>query len=66
MWSSVMYIPSGGIPEYCDNFGVDFQENDFEQRLEYLIDNYDTYYKVESYPFNSDKMCSNFMNYLII
>ena len=57
----VMYIPSGGIPEYCDNFGVDFQENDFEQRLEYLIDNYDTYYKkLESYPFNSDKMCSEF------
>ena len=57
----VMYIPSGGIPEYCENFGVGFQEENFENRLEYLINNYETYQKkLKNYPFNSDKMCSEF------
>ena len=57
----VMYIKSGGIPEYCEGFGVEFDESNFEERLIHLKDNLFKYKKnLENYPFNSDKMSSEF------
>ena len=58
----VLYRNSGALPEYCRGFGVMFEgPADFEQRLLELIDNYAHYYKhLESYPYNSDYMCSNY------
>ena len=57
----VMYINSGGIPEYCEGFGVEFDEINFEERLIYLKNNLLEYRKnLENYPFNSDKMSSEF------
>ena len=56
-----MYINSGGIPEYCEGFGVEFDEINFEERLIYLKNNLLEYRKnLENYPFNSDKMSSEF------
>ena len=58
----VLYLDSGGIPEYCDGYGVSFQ-NDFEVKLIEIIDKYNYYRKkLENYPFNSEKMCSEFEN----
>tara|TARA_B100000902_G_scaffold59643_1_gene66766 strand:- start:49657 stop:50754 length:1098 start_codon:yes stop_codon:yes gene_type:complete len=58
----ILYAKSGGIPEYCENFGVEFVNN-FEQSLEFIISNYDQYKeRLKSYPFNSDKMCEEFLD----
>ena len=57
----VMYIDSGGIPEYCKNIGLSFLENNFEEKLEHMIKNYDLFLnKLNNYPFNSEKMCNEF------
>ena len=56
----ILYAESGGIPEYCSEYGIGFNE-DFEVKLMELIKNYDDYYeKLKKYPFNSEKMCEDF------
>jgi len=56
----ILYLDSGGIPEYCKGYGVSFS-NDFEDKLKTIIENYDFYKeKLKGYPFNSDKMCLEF------
>ena len=56
----ILYLDSGGIPEYCEGYGVSFS-NDFEDKLKTIIDNYDFYKeKLKVYPFNSEKMCHEF------
>ena len=59
----VMYIDSGGIKEYCQNFGIEYSENNIEEKLKYVLDNYENISeKLKYYPFNSDLMCSEFLN----
>ena len=60
----VLYINSGGIPEYCNNYGVMFNnKEDFEEKLLNLIENYLTFSKkLESYPFNASKMSLDYLN----
>ncbi len=56
----ILYIESGGIPEYCDDFGVSFT-HDFEEKLESIILDYENHKKkMEYYPFNSEKMCDEY------
>lgn len=56
----ILYLESGGIPEYCKGFGVGFKE-DFEEKLNLIIKDFDTYKeKMKDYPFNSEKMCEEF------
>ena len=38
----ILYLNSGGIPEYCDGYGVSFT-NDFEKKLNLMISEYETY-----------------------
>lgn len=58
----VLYKKSGGIPEYCENFGVEFDEN-FIEKLKEIIRDYDLYKnKTKEYPFSSDKMCEDYFN----
>ena len=60
----VLYINSGGIPEYCNNYGVMFNnKEDFEEKLLNLIENYSTFSKkLESYPFSASKMSLAYLN----
>lgn len=56
----VLFKKSGGIPEYCESFGVEFEE-DFIEKLNEIIKDYDHYKnKIKNYPFNSDRMCEEF------
>ena len=58
----ILYLNSGGIPEYCDGYGVSFT-NDFEEKLSLIISEYETYKtKMKDYPFNSEKMCEDFLD----
>ena len=60
----ILFINSGGLPEYCDGYGVMFESEDFKNKLEYLIDNYDKYLmKVREYPRNSESMSKEYLNY---
>jgi len=59
----ILYTDSGGIPEYCNGFGLNFDNNNFESKLSEIISNYDKYIeKLKTYPFNSDKMCKEFLS----
>ena len=56
----ILYLDSGGIPEYCDGYGVAFSNN-LEKKLEELIESYDKLkIKINSYELNSNIMCDNF------
>ena len=57
----VLYINSGGIPEYAENYGVEVTLENFEERLEYLIEYYGQFEKkMKSYPYNSTTMCEKY------
>ena len=61
----LLYLDSGGMPEYCDGFGLSFDGN-FENKLKYMIENYDKYKtKMTSYPFNSMKMCDEYYSLFV-
>jgi len=58
----VLYIESGGIPEYCHEYGLSFNNDNFERMLNQIIEDYDIYFnKTKSYKFNSDIMCSEYL-----
>ena len=58
----ILYIDSGGIPEYCNKFGVVFNNINFEQKLKEISSQYSVYSEtIKNYPFNSDKMCAEYL-----
>tara|TARA_B100001564_G_C20662271_1_gene682123 strand:- start:2351 stop:3307 length:957 start_codon:yes stop_codon:yes gene_type:complete len=57
----VLYINSGGIPEYTKNYGLEVSLENFEEKLEYLIEYYGQFEKkMKSYPYNSIAMCEKY------
>ena len=59
----VIYRNSGGIPEYCDNYGISFEGEDFYLAIEKMLSNYDNYKeKTKNYPHNAKKMTMNYLN----
>ena len=59
----VMYINSGGVKEYCNNFGIEYEIFNFEQVLLDVLSNYEKYSnRMSKYPFNSDLMSEDFLN----
>lgn len=58
----VLYLESGGMPEYCKKYGLSFSEINFNEKLEEIKNDYLTYkYKVNSYDYNSDDMSQEFL-----
>ena len=41
----LLYINSGGIPEYCNGYGVIFEQDNFKEKLIEIIERYDFYIK---------------------
>ena len=59
----LMYINSGGIPEYVMVIIMYNDSKDFEEKLVEIIENYDFYYKkMETYPFDSEIMSKNYLD----
>jgi len=57
----VMYINSGGIPDYQNNFGTEFNLNNLEIILEDVYKNYSKYYsKNLNFPFDAKLMNSEY------
>jgi len=62
----LLYINSGGIPEYCSGFGEIFDKYNFEQKLEKLMYEYlKSVENMKNYPNNSIVMCTEFENLFI-
>tara|TARA_B100001996_G_C18670395_1_gene596527 strand:+ start:3275 stop:4318 length:1044 start_codon:yes stop_codon:yes gene_type:complete len=58
----ILYIDSGGIPEYCDGYGEKFTLTNFEIKLDKIIKDYDYYLKkMENYSYNADLMSKEYM-----
>jgi len=60
----VLYLNSGGIPEYCDGFGVSFNNlQELEKKLEEIISKKDYFQsKLTNYPFDSKNMNMEYLN----
>jgi hypothetical protein len=59
----IMYIDSGGIKEYCKDFGIEFDSNSLESKIIEFKEHYEIYNaKMETYPHTSNKMCEEYLN----
>ena len=57
-----MYLESGGTTEYCKGFGIGFKKNNFETKLELIIENYDQFVKkMQDYPHSARKMSKEYL-----
>lgn len=58
----LLYRRSGCLPEYCDGFGVSFDETDFEASLHRLMDDYDNLAAtMRTYPHTAARTCANYL-----
>lgn len=56
----ILYFNSGGIPEYCEEYGVAFDGN-FREKLDEIINDYNKYTtNLKKYPFSAEVMCKEF------
>lgn len=59
----VLYIKSGGIPEYQYNYGIEFNQNNLVEKLNEIFDDYGHYFeKNKNFNFNSNEMCKEYFN----
>ncbi|MDC3231283.1 hypothetical protein OAU17_03190 [Acidimicrobiia bacterium] len=59
----ILYINSGGIPEYCQGYGLKYEFANLEKKLEEIIANYGQYAEaIKVYPNNSDEMSRQFLD----
>ena len=58
----LLYRRSGALPEYCEGFGISFDETDFEARLGQLIEQYDSLTAaMHVYPHTAERSCENYL-----
>jgi len=57
-----MYIDSGGVKEYCQEFGIEYTKLNFEEKINFILKNYRLLSeKMSEYPFNSNLMSKEFL-----
>ena len=57
-----MYLNSGGTPEYCYGFGLEFTENNFENKLSQFINSYEILFQnIKKYPLNATVSNSEYL-----
>lgn len=62
----ILYLDSGCMEEYCKGYGVAFKYENFETKLNEIIDNYFEIRKVmKGYPYYSEKMCDEYYNLIL-
>ncbi len=59
----ILYINSGGMDEYCNGFGLSYEnEDEIEEKIENIIENYSKLFNtMKKYPFDSDKMSNDYL-----
>ena len=59
----IIYRLSGALPEYCKDFGIPFNNLEFNDAIHKMILEYDNYkIKLENYPFTASKMTTAYLN----
>lgn len=59
----LLYINSGGIPEYCNGYGLEFSIDNLEEKIFELMDSYELYHeKLKYYNFTSDKTSKEYVD----
>ena len=59
----ILYLESGGIPEYANGYGLSFQLKNFRKKILEFIGNYDYYYQnLKFFPYVSTKMCEDYLD----
>jgi glycosyltransferase involved in cell wall biosynthesis len=60
----LLYRDSGSLPEYCENYGIMFNENNFELMLNEFRDRYSHYVKImKFYPHTFDLVIESYIDY---
>lgn len=58
----ILYINSGGTPEYCNKFGIEYSTSNLEDKIEQLQKDYgEVIDSLRSYPHNASKMCEDYL-----
>ena len=58
----LLFIDSGGIPEYCEKYGLKFNNENFLEKLNEVVENYRLYEeKIKEYPFNATNMSKDYL-----
>ena len=53
----VMYIKSGGIPDYQRDYGIEFQIDNLENKLNEVLSDYELFFKKNlNFPYSAEKM----------
>lgn len=59
----LLYVDSGALPEYCSKFGLQVDEINFEDRLQEMVDDFDTFRrKLVNYPFVDDVILPRYLD----
>ncbi len=62
----LLYLKSGALPEYCEGYGLEFNENDFIEKLDLMTIEYESFYnKMKSYPRNAKEMSEEYLELFI-
>lgn len=57
----LLYRKHASLPEYCQGFGIEYGEADFEARLDEMIVRYDEFQpKMKDYPHTSERMAEDY------
>ena len=58
----IIYRNSGALPEYCGNYGIGFNDENFLPALKKMIKDYSFYKnKIQNYPYTSEKMNKEYL-----
>ena len=59
----ILYLESGGTPEYAKGYGVSYGINNLEKKIIELIQGYESYsLKLENYPYKAEKMLNEYLD----
>ena len=59
----IIYRNSGALPEYCKDYGISFENQDFVPALKEIIKDYPKFKKnIIYYPHNSERMTDEYLN----
>lgn len=62
----LLYRESGALPEYCSGFGVPFKTENFDQKLQEMVNTYDQWAdRMKDYPHTAEKMCEDYYNLFV-
>ena len=57
----ILYLDSGGIPEYCQGFGISYKKETLIEKIDEISKNYNHYFKeLKKYPFSNNQLHSEY------